>query len=96
MARDVETLTRAAGLPARGRSAEGLAASEAFDSSPPVKDFTRAAQLISGAGARGGSASFGRPRSTWWWRCDAASWAAPGGGSTLGLVRQLAAWLLVA
>ena len=43
MARDVETFTRAAGLPSRGRPAEGFAASEAFDADEPANEVTRAA-----------------------------------------------------
>lgn len=43
MARDVETFTRAAGLPSRGRPAEGFGASEAFDPSAPVNEPTRGA-----------------------------------------------------
>lgn len=43
MARDVETFTRAAGLPSRGRPAGGFAASEAFDPSAPVNEPTKAA-----------------------------------------------------
>lgn len=43
MARDVETFTRAAGLPSRGRPAEGFAASEAFDPWDQVNQPTRAA-----------------------------------------------------
>lgn len=43
MARDVETFTRAAGLPSRGRPADGFAASEAFDPSAPVNEPTHGA-----------------------------------------------------
>ncbi|MEX1164825.1 MAG: nucleotidyl transferase AbiEii/AbiGii toxin family protein, partial [Nitriliruptor sp.] len=42
MARDVETFTRAAGLPSRGRPADGFAASEAFDPNDPANQPTRA------------------------------------------------------
>jgi hypothetical protein len=43
MARDVETFTRAAGLPSRGRPTDGFAASEAFAPSAPVNEPTRGA-----------------------------------------------------
>jgi hypothetical protein len=39
----VETFTRAAGLPSRGRPREGFAASEAFDPDEPANEVTRGA-----------------------------------------------------